>query len=75
MSPRPWGTTPAWGGRLVTLMEAGGLGTEDCVVDSHEPEVGVFFSFFSFFFFLSFVFLGPNPQHMEGPGLGVKSEP
>ena len=26
------------------------------------------------FFFLSFVFLGPHPQRMEVPRLGVKSE-
>ena len=30
--------------------------------------------FFFFFFFFFFCFLGPNPRHMEGPRLGVKSE-
>ena len=29
---------------------------------------------FFFFFFCLFVFLGPHPQHMEGPRLGVQSE-
>ena len=28
----------------------------------------------AFFFFFFFVFLGPHPQHMEVPRLGVKSE-
>ena len=35
-----------------------------------EEVTGDFLQFF-FFFFLSFVLLGPNPQHMEVPRLGV----
>ena len=30
---------------------------------------------FLFFYYLFVHFLGPHPQHMEGPGLGVKLEP
>ena len=30
--------------------------------------------FFFFFFFVSFVFLGPCPQHMDVPRLGVQLE-
>ena len=32
------------------------------------------FGFFAGFFFLSFVLLGPHPQHMEVPRLGVELE-
>ena len=32
------------------------------------------FSYIFFFFFFCFCFLGPHPQHVEVPGLGVKSE-
>ena len=35
---------------------------------------GHFLLSFSFSFFMSFVFLGPHPQHMEFPRLGVELE-
>ena len=38
--------------------------------------IGAWETFFFFFFFFVFLpFLGPLPQHMEVPGLGVDSEP
>ena len=42
---------------------------------SHTMEKHLWSSFyFILFIFLSFVFLGPHPQHMEIPRLGVESE-
>ena len=32
------------------------------------------FAYFYFYFFWLFVFLGPHPQHMEVPRLGVERE-
>ena len=36
--------------------------------------LGLFFVVFVFLFFVFFCFLGPHPQHMEVPRLGVESE-
>ena len=57
-----------------------GLG-EPCCPESFMPCLGLpiwcqflFFFFFSFFLFVFLHFLGPLPQHMEVPRLGVESE-
>ena len=39
------------------------------------PESNFFLQSFIFYFFSFFVFLGPHPQHMEFPRLGVEPEP
>ena len=56
----------------------GGEGTREAMRPNSEALKNIFFSFLFFFVCVSvcvsFVFLGPYPQNMEGPRLGVQSE-